>query len=98
LKNIVKIGGARIGMMNATWPFAKLVVDTNELRLYSMLHRISFKKADIIKISVVSYVPFIAQGIKFEHVVPKYNKHIVFWCLNNPKQLIQQLNELGWNV
>lgn len=98
MKKIAKIGGARIGMMNATWPFAKLAVDTNELRIYCMLHRICFKKADIKKISVVYYVPLIAQGIRIEHVVPKYNKHIFFWCLKNPKQLMQELKELSWNV
>lgn len=98
MKKIVKIGGARIGMMNVTWPFAKLVVDADELRLYSMLHRVCFKKADIKKITIVNYVPLIAQGIKIEHVVPRYKKHIIFWCLKSPIQLIQELKQLSWNV
>ncbi|PIQ17272.1 MAG: hypothetical protein COW66_13000 [Flavobacteriaceae bacterium CG18_big_fil_WC_8_21_14_2_50_34_36] len=98
MKKIVKIGGARIGKMNATWPFAKLVVDSEELSIYSMLHKFYFKKEDIKTISVVNYIPFIAHGIRISHVVQKYNKHIIFWCLSNPEKLIKELKEISWDV
>ena len=55
---IKKTGGARIGMMNATWPFATLKVNKNRLELNAtILGNLVFTPQDIISIESYGLVP-----------------------------------------
>lgn len=96
MNKVTKIGGIRIGMMNATWPFAKLVVSPGGLRLITITGKYVFQKEDVNEIENVVYVPIIAQGIKIRHTIPEYNKLIIFWTLGNPQKLIGKIKETGF--
>ncbi|HYG14306.1 MAG TPA: hypothetical protein VEC12_01035 [Bacteroidia bacterium] len=86
-------GGARIGLFNATWPFAKLIVSKEELVLRVLFLKYAFKPEDIITIK-----PYweISYGLKIYHKVPNYNTHIVFWTSKNTQKLLQQIRSTGF--
>ncbi|WP_268225815.1 hypothetical protein [Sinomicrobium oceani] len=98
MNKITKIGGVRIGIMNATWPFARLIVDSRELKLITIMGKYVFRKEDIIEIKNVTYIPIIAQGIKIEHKIPRYNKLIIFWILSNPQKFMEGIKQKGFMV
>ena len=60
---IEETGGANIGFGRATWPFAKLLVNKNELRLNaSIIGNVCFRPSDIISIEPSTL--FSGAGIK----------------------------------
>jgi hypothetical protein len=75
-----QIGGARLGLFNATWPFAKLVVDPEELRLTVLGIKFAFPRASITKIS--KYSRFVSTGLRIEHSKKRVPSFIVFWTPN----------------
>jgi hypothetical protein len=92
---VKEIGGARIGMANATWPFATLTVNREKLQLNaSMLGNLVFKPTDIISIVPCSGV--ISSGLKINHKVPKYKDDVVFWTFGNPNEIIKQIEQTGF--
>ncbi len=97
MEQITLTGGARIGMLNATWPFAKLSVSKDKLVLNaSMIGSYIFKPDDIISIEPYTQIPFLGQGIKINHKVSQYKSKVIFWTMNNPKELIRQIKLTGF--
>ena len=63
---IEETGGANIGFGRATWPFAKLLVNKNELQLNaSILGNVYFRPSDVI--SIEPFTLFSGTGIKINH-------------------------------
>lgn len=92
---VKETGGARIGMANATWPFATLTVNREKLQLNaSMLGNLVFRPTDIISIAPCSGV--ISSGLKINHKVPKYKDDVVFWTFGNPNEIIKQIEQTGF--
>ena len=61
-------GGARIGMANATFPFATLKVNKDKLELNaSIVGNLTFQASDIISIEPYTMIPILGQGIKINH-------------------------------
>ena len=90
-------GGARIGMANATWPFATLTVTKDRLDLNaSIIGNYSFTKDDIISFEPYYLIPIIGQGIKINHKIPKYKDKVIFWTFNNPNVVINEIKETGF--
>lgn len=97
MDEIKKTGGARIGMMNATWPFATLKVNKNKLELNAtILGNLVFTPRDIISIEAYGLIPVIGQGIKINHKVNSYNSKVIFWTMGNPKNLINKIEQIGF--
>ena len=89
---IKKIGGARIGLFNATWPFATLKVDKNILELSTgLMGNFIFSKTDICTIEPYGLIPIIGRGIKINHYKKSYNSKIIFWTFGSPEALIQEI-------
>jgi hypothetical protein len=87
------IGGARIGPVNMTKPFVSLTVNADRLDLNaSIVGNYSFTWDDILSIESYS---FIGKGIKINHNVPDYKKHIVFWSSDN-EDLIRKIRDTGF--
>jgi len=77
---IKKTGGARIGMANATWPFATLKANKDRLELNAtIIGTLVFKPNDIISIEPYGLIPFIGRGIRINHRVDKYKSKVIFW-------------------
>ena len=91
---IEETGGANIGFGRATWPFAKLLVNKNELRLNaSILGNVYFRPSDIISIEPSSL--FSGAGIRINHRVNKYSAKIIF-LTSGSHDLIRRIENTGF--
>jgi len=90
-------GGARIGMANASFPFAKLKVTNNKLELnVSMIGNLVFSPADIVSIEPYQQIPIIGRGVKINHSVSNYKEKVIFWTFGNPKEVIDEIRKTGF--
>lgn len=90
-------GGARIGMVNATWPFATLIVTKDKLVLNaSILGNFVFQPEDIISIDTYMMIPLLGQGIKINHRIANYNSKVIFWTIKDPSTVVNQIKQTGF--
>ena len=90
-------GGARIGMANATWPFASLKVTKERLDLNAtIVGNLVFRPEDIVSIEPYYMIPILGQGIKINHRIPKYKEKVIFWTFKNPNEVIRQIKQTGF--
>ena len=96
MNDISKIGGARIGFLNATFPFASLRVDVDGIFLnVTLIGKYRFSFDSIIKIEKVGFIPFIGWGIRIFHSIEEYPSKIIFWCFGNPNKLKTQIESFA---
>lgn len=89
-------GGAQIGWVNATWPFAVLTVSAQQLQLTGwLLGTYTFRPDEIVAIERYGSIPVLATGVKVVHNNSKYPKKMIFWCLN-PRGLIERIEGVGF--
>ncbi len=90
-------GGARIGVLNVTWPFASLKVTKEKLELnVAIIGNLVFKSSDIV--SIEPYSGFISRGLKINHNVPDYKDQVIFWTFENPDEVINRIRQIGFLV
>jgi hypothetical protein len=90
-------GGARIGMANATFPFATLKVNKDRLELNaSIVGNLTFQPSDIISIEPYTMIPIFGQGIKINHTVSTYKERVIFWTFKDPNSVVRQIQETGF--
>ncbi|RQO70568.1 hypothetical protein DBR43_21425 [Pedobacter sp. KBW06] len=91
---IVETGGANIGSGRATWPFAKLLVNKNELQLNaSIIGNVYFRPSDVI--SIEPFTLFSGTGIKINHRVSGYSEKVIF-LTSGSRDLIKRINDTGF--
>jgi len=91
---IEETGGANIGFAKATWPFAKLLVNKNELQLNaSIIGNLYFRPSDVI--SIEPFTLFSGTGIKIHHRVGEYNEKVIF-LTSGSRDLIKRINDTGF--
>jgi len=96
-KSKISTGGERIGWINASWPLANLSVGQDYFEINAtVIGKYSFTPEQVISIEKYTVIPILDWGIKVNHIVPEYPKHIVFWCIKNPENLIQKIKEKGF--
>ena len=92
--DIEETGGANIGFGQATWPFAKLAVNKNELRLNaSIIGNVYFRPCDVISIEPSSF--FSGAGIKINHRVKEYSETVIF-LTSGSRNLIKRIEDTGF--
>lgn len=97
MKDYQHTGGARVGMVNATFPFAKLKVDKERLELnVSMVGKYVFTPKDVVSINTYTLIPLLGQGIKINHSVATYHEKIIFWTLRSPNLVLQKIKNTGF--
>lgn len=90
-------GGARIGWVNATWPFAKLNVQKNKIEINAtIIGKYSFTQDQVISIKKHTTIPLLGWGIQIIHNVSEYPKKIIFWTLKNPNSTITKIQKTGF--
>ncbi len=89
-----QIGGARIGFVNATWPFAQFSADRDTIAL-RCLFKFTFPRDSITKLG--RYRGFTSSGLQIEHTVPRYPRFMVFWTFSFDA-LKAELEALGYTV
>ena len=88
-------GGARIGMSNATWPFATLTVTKDRLDLNATIFgNYSFTSEDIV--SIEPYSGMMSSGLKINHKISKYKDKVIFWSFKNPQSIINEIQSVGF--
>lgn len=90
-------GGARIGIANASWPFATLKVSKEKLEVNaSIVGNLVFGPSDVVSIKPYTVLPLIGQGIKINHRVDSYNQNVIFWTFKDPSVVINQIMQVGF--
>ncbi|MTH14659.1 hypothetical protein [Flavobacterium sp. LC2016-01] len=90
-------GGARIGMANASYPFADLYVDKDVLKINaSIVGNLVFQAKDIIELKAYRSIPIIGNGIKVIHRIEKYNQEVIFWTFKDPKFVLNEIEKTGF--
>lgn len=89
-----QIGGARIGFVNATWPFAWLTA-TPEMISLRCGFKFTFPKDSIRRLRW--HRGIMSSGLRIEHAVPRYPTFFVFWTFDFPA-LKRELEALGYEV
>jgi len=89
-------GGATYGLMNATWPFATLRVNKNELELnISLLGNLHFRPEDMVSITT-SGMSFFSSGIRIIHKVKGYYSTVIFNSFTNADSILRQIQQTGF--
>ena len=95
--HVSAVGGARIGWVNATWPFARLRAQRGRLVLNAtLIGKYSFAPDQVVSIEKYTVIPFLGWGIRIHHNISTYPKKIVFWCFGSPESLISRIEETGF--
>ena len=93
-------GDARIGLANATWPFAKLQIAPEQLVLQvKFLGTFTFTPDQVIKVAPFGIIPFFGKGVRIFHRVAGYPDKIVFWYLcANVRPLVAKIEACGYGT
>jgi hypothetical protein len=96
-----QIGGARINLMNVTYPYAELSIFRNALRLTCLDREYVFLRGNII--ALAKYRGLFSTGLNIRHSVPTYPEFIVFWVNifgwgSRYATLKKQLQAFGYEV
>ncbi len=94
-------GGARLDMFNATWPFATLSADRENLTLQCLGKTYVFPKNEISELS--RHGGIFSVGLRIAHKNPTAPGFVVFWASLVPfhkgfQRLRTGLEELGYAV
>ncbi|OFW19942.1 MAG: hypothetical protein A3H27_05695 [Acidobacteria bacterium RIFCSPLOWO2_02_FULL_59_13] len=91
-------GGAQVGWVHASWPFAKLTASAHELSLSAtLLGSYKFSPDQVAALEAHGSIPILGSGVRIVHTVQNYPEKIVFWCPGSPKRLIEKIIALGFH-
>ena len=90
-------GGARIGWVNASWPFAKLTADASALTL-SSLGTYTFTPSQVVALEPYGSLPIISSGIRIRHNRRDYPKTIIFWCMGRRGAVLEEVAGTGFSA
>jgi len=88
-------GGARIGWVNASWPFARLTADAGALTLWS-LGTYTFTPAQVVTLERYGSIPIVSSGIRIRHNRPVYPQTIIFWCMGRRDVGLEEVAGTGF--
>ena len=96
-------GGAIIGSATLFWPSVKLAVYHDELVvipsfkiLFSGTDEYVFPHNLVTSLERRIFIPYIGWGMQINHHVPHLPQRIIFWCFENPENLIHKIHEAGF--
>ena len=92
-------GGAKIGILKSSWPFATISVTRDKLELnVSLVGKLVFLPGDITAITPHPKGYKMGPGIKINHKVPQYKDEVIFWSSKSPAELLRQIEATGFMV
>jgi hypothetical protein len=90
-------GGARVGWLKATWPFATLMVQRNKIELnVALIGKYSFSQDQVISIEKYTILRKLSWGIKIIHTRSEYPKLILFRSSSDLDSIINRIREIGF--
>lgn len=91
------IGGARVGLWNVTWPFARLRVSAEELELWVLgPGSLRFPRAAVVSVSEHVSLPFIGRGVRIEPKLSAYPETLFFWSFRKPASILRAMEKTGF--
>ena len=89
-------GGARIGWVNASWPFAKLIISADRIALVT-LGSYEFSPSQVVSVEPYGSIPFLSSGIRINHNRADYPEKIIFWCMGNRSRVLAEFRKCGFS-
>ena len=89
-------GGAQVGWLHATWPFARLTVSATHLRI-CMMGAYDFTPRQVVSLERYGSIPVLASGIRLNHNRLDYPRKIIFWTLGSPIKLLARIADTGFS-
>jgi hypothetical protein len=94
-KNMTFRGGARIGMFNASWPFARLTLTKDSVLLKVFATEYRLKREEICRFEF--FRGWFSSGVMLVHTNSTLDSHVVFWSLS-PQEVLSASQELGFEI
>lgn len=88
-------GGARIGWVNASWPFAKLTAYPQSLTL-SSLGTYTFAPSEVVALERYGSLPILSYGIRIVHNRLDYPSKVIFWCVGRRGPILEEIARIGF--
>ena len=88
-------GGAQVGWVNASWPFARLTAEAGVLTL-SCLGTYTFTPSEVVVLEPYGSIPVLARGIRIKHNRRDYPPKIIFWCMGARDAALAEIAETGF--
>ena len=94
MNEVKETGGAIIGGVRMTWPFATLIITKDKLQLNGSIYgTFIFRPGDIV--SIEPNGKLLSSGIKINHTVEGYNTNIIFLS-GNSGVLLDKIRQIGF--
>lgn len=89
-------GGAQVGLVHASWPFARLTAEAGTLTL-SCLGTYTFTPSDVVSLEPYGSIPVLARGIRIRHNRRDYPKNVIFWCMGSREDALAEMADTGFS-
>jgi hypothetical protein len=96
MPTLTVIGGANVGWVHASWPFAKLVASPNSLKLSGLLGSYELTPGDVASLEPSGSIPFLSSGMRIVHTRNDYPKRMLFYAFGSPRKLIEKIRASGF--
>jgi hypothetical protein len=95
MEELSKTGGAHIGSMHASWPFASLRSSSREL-VVKCLGTYRFTPEQVWKIEPYGFLPIIASGVRIHHNRTDYPQRVIFFHFGTAQGLCDEIQQSGF--
>jgi hypothetical protein len=90
-------GGAHIGKINASWPFASLSAGPDGLTLRVLFFgAYAFRPEEVVKVERYTILPIVGWGVRIHHLKADYPEKMIFWCLGSPDSVLRGIESAGF--
>jgi hypothetical protein len=90
-------GGAQVGWVNASWPFATLAASATELSISGrLIGSYTFAPDQVARLESYGSVPLVGRGVRIVHARPDYPAKIIFWSFRDPDRVVDDIRLLGF--
>lgn len=89
-------GGASLGGMSASWPFARLAVSEEFLLLSAGWDSVEFLPPEVVELEPFVSIPWLAGGIRIVHNRADCPGRVVFFCFGSGAKLLQKITACGF--
>jgi hypothetical protein len=89
-------GGANVGWLHASWPFAQLTVSATHLKI-SMMGTYDFTPDQVVSLERYGSIPILASGIRINHNRQDYPPKFIFYTLGSSTKLLAKIAETGFS-
>lgn len=90
------IGGARLGWLYASWPFARLNITAERLEIASILATHSFSPEEVVSVDSFTLFPLLGWGVRVEHTRADVPDLVVFWSVSRPTTVANAISASGF--